>query len=71
MSEDYYLYKTKMYDHLYSQEEDVLYGVGEPQELHSNITNGLGVFGSYNSSVHIMFVDWIKIEWKSNYLSYY
>jgi len=62
VSEDYYLYKTKMYDHLYSQEEDILYGVGEPQELHSNITNGLGVFGSYNSSVNIMFVDSMKIE---------
>ena len=57
VTEDYYLYKTKMYDHLYTQEEDILYGVGEPQELHGNITNGLGVFGSYNSSVHILFVD--------------
>ena len=62
VSEDYYFYKTKMYDHLYTQEEDILYGVGEPQELHSNITNGLGVFGSYNSSVNIMFVDSMLIE---------
>jgi hypothetical protein len=62
VTEDYYLYKTKLYDHLYTQEEDILYGVGEPQELHSNITNGLGVLGSFNSSVNILFVDSMLIE---------
>ena len=62
VTEDYYLYKTKLYDHLYTQEEDILYGVGEPQELHSNITNGLGVLGSYNSSINILFVDSMLIE---------
>lgn len=62
VSEDYYLYKTKLYDHLYTQKENILSGIGEPQELHSNITNGLGVFGSYNSSVNIMFIDSMLIE---------
>lgn len=56
VTEDYYKFKTSMIQHLLNNEEDVLYGMGEPVNIMSNITNGFGIFAGFNNdmvSIHI------------------
>lgn len=51
VTEDYYKNKTTYLQHTYSQQENILYGMGEPINVYSNIENGHGVFAGYNSSI--------------------
>ncbi len=50
VSPEYYTYKTRLMEHLYALDENVLYGSGEPVQVYSNIEQGYGLFGSYNVS---------------------
>ncbi len=51
VTEDYYKFKTTMIQHLYGNTEDVLYGMGEPLNVYSNIENGYGLFAGFNHHI--------------------
>ncbi|MCD6112151.1 MAG: DUF4249 family protein, partial [Bacteroidales bacterium] len=51
VTEDYYKFKTSMIQHLYSKKEDILYGMGEPLNVISNIENGYGLFAGFNNDI--------------------
>lgn len=51
VTEEYYKYRTTLLQHLNSNEEDILYGTGEPLNVVSNIENGLGFFAGYNTDI--------------------
>lgn len=51
VTEEYYKYKTTMLLHLYNNNEDVLYGMGEPINVLSNINNGYGLFAGFNNEI--------------------
>lgn len=56
VSEAYYKFKTSMLQQLYNNEEDFLYGMGEPINVISNIQNSYGLFAGFNNdivSIHI------------------
>ena len=56
VTEEYYRFKTSMLQHLYNKEEDILYGMGEPLNVISNINNGYGLFAGYNSDIVSIFI---------------
>jgi len=51
ITEEYYLFKTSFLQSLYNQKEDILYGMGEPLNVFSNIENGYGIFAGFNESI--------------------
>jgi len=51
ITEEYYKFKTTMIQHLYSKQEDILYGMGEPLNVKSNIKNGYGLFAGFNNDI--------------------
>ncbi len=51
VTEDYYKFKTSMLQHLYNNEENILYGMGEPINAQSNINNGYGLFAGFNNDI--------------------
>jgi len=51
VTRDYYKFKTTMIQHLYNREEDILYGMGEPINVISNINNGYGLFAGFNTDI--------------------
>jgi len=53
---DYYKFKTSMIQHLYNNEEDILYGMGEPINIISNINNGYGLFAGFNNDIVMFFI---------------
>ena len=56
VTEEFYLFKTTMIQQGYSRVEDILYGMGEPLNVISNIQNGHGLFAGFNFdqvSLHI------------------
>ncbi len=54
VSFDYYMYKSKLYPHLFNQniDREKVYELfkGDPFDLYSNVTNGLGIFAAYSES---------------------
>lgn len=57
VTEDYYKFKTSMIQHLYNKQEDILYGMGEPLNVISNIENGYGLFSGFNNDIVSLYVD--------------
>ncbi len=57
VTEDYYTFKTTMIQHLYSKQEDILYGMGEPLNVVSNIQNGYGLFAGFNNDIISLHVE--------------
>ncbi len=51
VTKEYYKFKTTMIQQLYSRQEDILYGTGEPLNVISNIKNGYGLFASFNNDI--------------------
>lgn len=51
VTEEYYTFKTSMIHHINSNTETVLYGMGEPLNVLSNITNGYGLFAGFNNDI--------------------
>ena len=51
VTEEYFKYKTSLIQHLNSKKEDVLYGMGEPLNVISNIQNGYGLFAGFNNDI--------------------
>jgi hypothetical protein len=56
VSEAYYKYKAKQFAYLYSLENDIFSGMGEPVNLYSNITGGYGIFAGYSSVEKVIIV---------------
>jgi hypothetical protein len=54
VSYDYYMYKSKLYPHLFNQniDRENVYELfkGDPFDLYSNVTNGLGIFAAFSES---------------------
>lgn len=51
VTEEYYKFKTTMIQQLNSKQEDILYGMGEPLNVKSNIKNGYGLFAGFNNDI--------------------
>ncbi len=66
VSEEYYRFKTSYIQGLYDQEEDFLYGMGEPMNVYSNINNGYGIFAGYNDCIVQFEVEETLISTKMN-----
>lgn len=56
VTEDYYKFKTSMIQHLNNNKEDILYGMGEPVNIISNIDNGYGLFAGFNNDIVSFFI---------------
>ncbi|PWH85028.1 DUF4249 family protein [Brumimicrobium oceani] len=50
VSKEYYEFETNKRIHLITSDVNFLFGASEPQNVSSNVENGLGVFGVYNHS---------------------
>ena len=57
VTKEYYEFKTTMIQHLYSKQEDILYGMGEPLNVKSNIKNGYGLFAGFNNDIVSLHID--------------
>ncbi len=62
VSEDYYKYKTSLIQSKNNNTEDVLYGMGEPINVYSNIENGYGIFGAYNYDLQSFHFVKLKVQ---------
>jgi hypothetical protein len=56
VTHEYYKFKTSMIQHLYNKEEDILYGMGEPINIISNVNNGYGLFAGFNNDIVSIFI---------------
>lgn len=61
VTEAYYNYYTSLIQHSYSQEEDILYGMGEPIDVHGNIKGGYGLFAGFSSDLKTCFIDTVTV----------
>ncbi|OQY03927.1 MAG: hypothetical protein B6I20_04105, partial [Bacteroidetes bacterium 4572_117] len=59
VTEEYYKYHTTLLQHLYKQQEDIIFGMAEPINAYSNIENGYGVFAGFNEDVVEMYIEGI------------
>ena len=57
VTKDYYKYKTTMIQQLNNREEDILYGMGEPLNVISNVKNGYGLFSGFNNDMVTMHIN--------------
>ena len=64
VTKEYYLYKTTAMKQRYSLQENILYGVGEPVDIYTNIKNGYGLFGAYNYDINQHRIEEIIIDEK-------
>lgn len=62
VTEEYYKFHTSMIQHLYNKEEDILYGLGEPLNVFTNIENGYGVFAGFNNDVRSIHINKIILN---------
>ncbi|MFA6925015.1 MAG: DUF4249 domain-containing protein [Bacteroidales bacterium] len=62
VTEEYYKFKTTMIQQMYSRTEDILYGVGEPLNVFTNIQNGYGIFAGFNNDIISMHINKIKLD---------
>jgi hypothetical protein len=51
VSEDYYKYRSSLLQSSFNNQEDILYGMGEPMNVYSNVEHGYGIFAGYNNSI--------------------
>ncbi|NQU86129.1 MAG: DUF4249 family protein, partial [Mariniphaga sp.] len=64
VTEEYYNYYTSMLQHKNNQESDILYGLGEPVNVYSNIEGGYGVFAGYYGDAKTCIVDTLTVYYK-------
>ncbi len=65
VTEDYYKFKTSMLMQHYSKKEDMLYGIGEPLNVFSNINGGMGLFAGFNNHVVAFYIPEQKVKEKT------
>jgi hypothetical protein len=62
VSEDYYRHYTTLYHARQVRLEDGLFGVAEPINVYSNVTNGFGLFSSFYPSIIRLTLEEIIVE---------
>jgi len=62
VSREYYYFKTSLIKQSYNKREDILYGIGEPVEVYTNIINGFGVFAGFNNDFAHFKIDSIIVN---------
>ena len=62
VSREYYYFKTSLIKQSYNKREDILYGIGEPVEVYTNVVNGFGVFAGFNNDFAHFKIDKIIVE---------
>ena len=62
VTKEYYKFKTTMIQQSYSKTEDILYGMGEPLNVISNINNGYGLFSGFNNDIVSFHIDSVKLH---------
>lgn len=62
VSKEYYLFQTTLLHSCYNSEADILYGLGEPLNVISNITNGHGIFAGFNNDIHYISLDTLTVR---------
>ena len=61
VTEEYYEFGKTMIQNMYSKEEDFLYGMSEPINVSSNISNGYGLFSGFNHDIVSLLIDSVLI----------
>jgi hypothetical protein len=62
ISYEYYLYQSTILHSSFNREADILYGLGEPMNVISNIENGYGIFAGFNNDVHHLELDTLTVR---------
>jgi hypothetical protein len=62
VTEEYYKFKTTLIQQSYNKQEDILYGMGEPLNIYSNIENGYGLFTGFNNDMLSIKIDEVVIN---------
>jgi len=62
VTEETFEFKTSMIQHYIHRQEDILYGVGEPVNVFSNIENGYGLFGAYSYDSALLLIDEVIVK---------
>jgi hypothetical protein len=57
VTKEYYDFKTTSIQQDYAKREDILYGMGEPVNVISNIENGFGIFSGFNNDFESFRID--------------
>ncbi|HNQ67948.1 MAG TPA: DUF4249 domain-containing protein [Bacteroidales bacterium] len=57
VTKEYYDFKTSSIQQDYAKREDILYGMGEPVNVISNIENGFGIFSGFNNDFKSFRID--------------
>jgi len=57
VTEETFQFKTAMLEQYNHREEDILYGVGEPINVFSNVENGYGLFGAYSYDSFLLSIE--------------
>ncbi|MDD3741657.1 MAG: DUF4249 domain-containing protein [Bacteroidales bacterium] len=57
VTKEYYDFKTTSIQQSYAKREDILYGMGEPVNVISNIENGYGIFSGFNNDFESFRID--------------
>ncbi len=62
ISREYYLFHSTMLHSSFNREADVLYGLGEPLNVISNVENGFGIFAGFNNDVFNIELDTLTVR---------
>ncbi len=62
ISREYYLYQSTMLHSSFNREADILYGLGEPLNVISNVENGYGIFAGFNNDVFNIDLDTLTVK---------
>ena len=50
VTEEYYKFRTSFLQHLNNKRGDILFGMNEPLNVYTNVTNGYGIFAAYQTN---------------------
>ena len=62
VTKEYYLYYTSALQNRNNQTEDLLFGIPEPINVYSNISQGLGIFSGFNLDLKQVFIPEILLD---------
>jgi len=61
ITEEYYKFRTSFLQHLNNKRGDVLFGMNEPMNVYTNVTNGYGIFAAYQTNSVSLEVEGIQV----------
>lgn len=62
VSPEYYHFQTTLLHSSYNRQADILYGLGEPLNVASNVENGYGLFASFNKDKVYLDLDTLTVR---------